>query len=115
MSVEPSKSACFGGFHVVGRQAAEHFGDVQSRKLTGHFGHCFGSEKGWRGVEAVMDSGMIKELDGAARIPRDTPFENLDARPLDTDAPAEPDQAPDRPVEIHGVLRGRVPLGIAVR
>lgn len=63
-----SESACFGGFRVVRRQAPEYVVDVQSGQLAGQFAHYCRSEKGWRGVEAVMDPGMIKELDIATRV-----------------------------------------------
>lgn len=115
VSAEPSESACFGGFHVVRRQAPEYVVDVQSGQLAGQFGHYCRSEKGWRGVEAVMDPGMIKELDIATWVSRDAPPEELDTRTLDRHALTEPDQAPDRPVEIHRVLHGWIPIGVAVR
>ncbi|RKS09314.1 hypothetical protein DFP74_5049 [Nocardiopsis sp. Huas11] len=68
VSIEPSESACLGSFHVVHRQAGEYFTDVQSGQSSGHFRRCCGCEKGWRGVEAVIDLGMIEELDVAARV-----------------------------------------------
>lgn len=93
-----------------GRQIREDTLEVDEGQGAGDVRDSGGGEELRWGLEAVVDLDVIEEVDVPAGVPGDGPVEQCDQVRAGRRCAAVPEEAPDRPVRVEAVVRGRIPI-----